>query len=117
MNPATLRRRRGHAEKHQEVLPVTALVSRRPTTTLLLSRTPHIRRRRAARRASSARREVNHVLKLFDALERLNKREDGQTMAEYGVVLAVITIAVFTALALLSGNIVGAINRVAGYVS
>ncbi len=35
-------------------------------------------------------------------------------MAEYGVVLAVITIAVFGALALLSGNIVAAINRVAG---
>ena len=32
-------------------------------------------------------------------------REDGQTMAEYAVVLAVITIAVFGALALLSGNI------------
>ncbi len=40
------------------------------------------------------------------------KREEGQTMAEYGVVLAVITIgavAVFTAL---SGGISGAINRV-----
>jgi len=56
-------------------------------------------------------------LKLFDLLERLNNSEDGQTMAEYGVVLAVITIAVFTALALLSGNIVNAISRVAGYVS
>jgi Flp pilus assembly pilin Flp len=44
-------------------------------------------------------------------------REDGQTMAEYGVVLAVITIAVFGALALLSGNIVGALNRVAGYIT
>jgi Flp pilus assembly pilin Flp len=44
-------------------------------------------------------------------------REDGQTMAEYGVVLAVITIAVFGALALLSGNIVGAITRVAGYIT
>ncbi len=42
------------------------------------------------------------------------KKEDGQTMAEYGVVLAVITIgavAVFTAL---SGGITGAINRVIG---
>ncbi len=58
-------------------------------------------------------REVNQVLKFFDAF----KREEGQTMAEYGVVLAVITIAVFGALALLSGNIVSAINRVAGYVS
>ena len=43
-------------------------------------------------------------------------REDGQTMAEYGVVLAVITIAVFGALALLSGHIVTAISRVAGSI-
>ena len=42
----------------------------------------------------------------------LRKDEEGQTMAEYGVVLAVITIgavAVFTAL---SGGITGAINSV-----
>ena len=38
-------------------------------------------------------------------------------MAEYGVVLAVITIAVFGALALLSGNIVNAVTRVAGYIT
>jgi Flp pilus assembly pilin Flp len=40
------------------------------------------------------------------------RKEEGQTMAEYGVVLAVITIgavAVFTAL---SGGISGALNRV-----
>jgi Flp pilus assembly pilin Flp len=59
------------------------------------------------------RREVNQVLRLFDAF----KREEGQTMAEYGVVLAVITIAVFGALALLSGNIVNAVTRVAGYIT
>jgi len=59
------------------------------------------------------RKEVNQVLKLFNAF----KREEGQTMAEYGVVLAVITIAVFAALFLLSGNIVTAITRVAGYIS
>jgi Flp pilus assembly pilin Flp len=44
------------------------------------------------------------------------RREEGQTMAEYGVVLAVITIgavAVFTAL---SGGISGAINRVIGFL-
>ena len=57
------------------------------------------------------------MLKLFDMFDALRKREEGQTMAEYGVVLAVITIAVFTALALLSKNIVTAIERVAGYVS
>jgi Flp pilus assembly pilin Flp len=44
-------------------------------------------------------------------------REDGQTMAEYAVVLAVITIAVFGALALLSGHVVNALTRVAGYLA
>lgn len=51
---------------------------------------------------------------LFASLPR---REEGQTMAEYAVVLAVITIAVFGALGLLSGNIVGAISRVAAYIT
>jgi Flp pilus assembly pilin Flp len=44
------------------------------------------------------------------------RREQGQTMAEYGVVLAVITIgavAVFTAL---SGGITNAINTVIGFL-
>jgi Flp pilus assembly pilin Flp len=50
-------------------------------------------------------------------LEAIPAHEDGQTMAEYAVVLAVITIAVFGALGLLSGNIVGAIGRVAGYIT
>jgi Flp pilus assembly pilin Flp len=63
------------------------------------------------------RREVKQVQKLVDLFASLRKREDGQTMAEYGVVLAVITIAVFTALALLSDNIVTAIERVAAYIS
>jgi Flp pilus assembly pilin Flp len=63
------------------------------------------------------RREVNQVLKLSNLFASLPRREEGQTMAEYGVVLAVITIAVFGALFLLSGNIVTAINRVAGYIS
>ena len=63
------------------------------------------------------RKEVNQVLKFFDIVASLRKREEGQTMAEYGVVLAVITIAVFGALALLSGNIVNAVNRVAGYIT
>lgn len=63
------------------------------------------------------RREVTQVLKLYDLFASLRKREEGQTMAEYGVVLAVITIAVFGALALLSGNIVSAVTRVAGYIT
>jgi Flp pilus assembly pilin Flp len=82
--------------------------SRFPTSSFCSSRALA---RRKARQIQ--RREVNQVLRLFNAF----KREEGQTMAEYGVVLAVITIAVFGALALLSGNIVTAINRVAAYIS
>ena len=63
------------------------------------------------------RREVNQVLKIYEKLASYRTDEEGQTMAEYGVVLAVITIAVFGALGLLSGNIVGAVNRVAGYIT
>ncbi|HZA33741.1 MAG TPA: hypothetical protein VE505_02380 [Vicinamibacterales bacterium] len=43
--------------------------------------------------------------------------EEGQTMAEYGVVLAVITVAVILALGLLSGAIAAALDRVRGSLS
>jgi Flp pilus assembly pilin Flp len=46
----------------------------------------------------------------------LRNREDGQTMAEYGVVLAVITGLVFASLTLLSTNVGAALTRVAGLV-
>ncbi len=60
------------------------------------------------------------MLKLFalaqvfaaEATESLKKREDGQTMAEYGVVLAVITLVVVVAITTLSGNIKNAIDSV-----
>lgn len=35
----------------------------------------------------------------------LSRREEGQTMAEYGVILAVITVAIIAALVLLSSGI------------
>ena len=38
--------------------------------------------------------------------------EEGQTMAEYGVVLAVITVAAIVALGVLSGAITGAFNQI-----
>ena len=62
-------------------------------------------------------KEVNEVQKIRNLFAEFPRREEGQTMAEYGVVLAVITIAVFGALALLSGNIVSAVNRVAAYIT
>jgi Flp pilus assembly pilin Flp len=43
----------------------------------------------------------------------LREHEQGQTMAEYGVVLAVITIAVIGAITLLAGNVSNALNAVA----
>jgi Flp pilus assembly pilin Flp len=42
--------------------------------------------------------------------------EDGQTMAEYGVVLAVITALVVAALLALSGAVATALNTVKGYL-
>jgi Flp pilus assembly pilin Flp len=42
------------------------------------------------------------------------KREHGQTMAEYGVVLAVITVASVSIFTALGGGVEGALNRVIG---
>ena len=53
-------------------------------------------------------------LSAVDAARRLREREEGQTMAEYGVVLAVITLAVITAITLLSTKVQGAFSSVAG---
>jgi Flp pilus assembly pilin Flp len=43
------------------------------------------------------------------------KREEGQTMTEYAVVLAVITPAIILGYAVLSGKIEEAVNRVVGF--
>jgi Flp pilus assembly pilin Flp len=61
------------------------------------------------------------VLKLFaftqafaaGTVDALRRREEGQTMAEYGVVLAVITLAVVASMTLLSDNIRSAVESVA----
>ena len=47
-----------------------------------------------------------------EAFQRL-RREEGQTMAEYGVVLAVIVLAVIAAITLLSTHVRDAITSVA----
>ena len=59
---------------------------------------------------------MNHLTSFFTYLDALRKREDGQTMAEYGVVLAVITLGVVLALGILSGAISDAINSVVGFL-
>jgi Flp pilus assembly pilin Flp len=55
------------------------------------------------------------MLKAFVSIQNrlaLLRDDQGQTMAEYGVVLAVITVAIVVALTALSGAIGGALNRV-----
>ena len=47
-------------------------------------------------------------------IKAMREREEGQTMAEYGVVLAVITLAVIGAITLLSDNVRSALESVAG---
>jgi pilus assembly protein Flp/PilA len=47
-------------------------------------------------------------------LARLCREERGQTMAEYGVVLALVTLAVVGAMTMLSSNIGAALEAVGG---
>jgi Flp pilus assembly pilin Flp len=64
---------------------------------------------------SEEKREVNYMLKSFISLQsRLLelRNEQGQTMAEYGVVLAVITLVIVATLLLLSGAIGDALSKV-----
>ena len=60
------------------------------------------------------------MLKLFAYMQSfygdLRDRQEGQTMAEYGVILAVITVGVLLALGFLSGQITNVINRVGGAI-
>jgi len=56
---------------------------------------------------------------ITDLIQHLRARfgvEEGQTMAEYGVVLAVITALVVLAIGTLSGAISAALNTVTGYL-
>ena len=48
-------------------------------------------------------------------LYTLLAQDEGQTMAEYGVVLTVITLGALTAFTLLAAASTGALTRVAGY--
>ena len=57
------------------------------------------------------------MLKFFVAIQNKLaevRSEEGQTMAEYGVVLAVITLAIVATLVLLSDGINGALEEVTG---
>ena len=51
---------------------------------------------------------------LLDRFTALLRREEGQTMAEYGVILALIAVVVAATLVTLEGNISGALAAVGG---
>ena len=56
-----------------------------------------------------------HVLHTLEALRRRTADEQGQTMAEYSIVLAVITIGCIAAISMLGTSVISAITEVAGY--
>jgi Flp pilus assembly pilin Flp len=53
----------------------------------------------------------------FNMVRAYAQRQEGQTMAEYGVVLAVITLGVIAALGLLAGAITGKLGTVTSKLS
>jgi Flp pilus assembly pilin Flp len=57
------------------------------------------------------------IAEWFDFVRRNWRKEEGQTMAEYGVVLAVITVGAIAAFSLLSTDVSSAITKVAGYLT
>lgn len=59
---------------------------------------------------------MTYLYGYFTRLLAAGRREEGQTMAEYGVILAVITAAIIAALVLLSTNIGNVLNRVANAI-
>jgi Flp pilus assembly pilin Flp len=61
--------------------------------------------------------DVEHML--YEAVELLRtslRREEGQTMAEYAVVLAMITVGVVATITALSGGVSQAISKTTGVV-
>jgi pilus assembly protein Flp/PilA len=65
-------------------------------------------------RSTRRRREV-YLMELRDWYELIRiqlRREEGQTMTEYGILLALIAVAVITVLALLGGKIANVFTKV-----
>jgi Flp pilus assembly pilin Flp len=53
---------------------------------------------------------------LTELIAAIRRHEEGQTMAEYGVILAVITVAIIAALVLLATGILDNINNVVSFL-
>jgi Flp pilus assembly pilin Flp len=59
---------------------------------------------------------MSFLINVSARLRALTHQEEGQTMAEYAVVLAVITVATVAVFTALSGGISGALNNVLGAI-
>jgi len=74
---------------------------------------------RAANAFRATAKGVTKEMTISDYIELIKsvrKRQEGQTMAEYAVVLGVITLAVVGVFTALAGGISGAINSVKGAI-
>jgi Flp pilus assembly pilin Flp len=86
---------------------------------ILAAPIPAVTTDRNRRRGHAQDRKVIRVLRLVTAWQVSSdsrfglRREEGQTMAEYGVVLAVIVLTVVVAITALSTSVRGAISSVA----
>ena len=56
-------------------------------------------------------------LYVAETMERLKNREEGQTMAEYAVILAVITAVIIGTLGVLSGKINDVLVRISAFIN
>ena len=77
----------------------------------------HVIRPRQGRVGGARKRweanDVKKLSKLVTVFATLSRRDQGQTMAEYGVVLALVALTVVATLTLLSGSITRALSAVA----
>ena len=55
-------------------------------------------------------------MKLVRLVRAIRKSEEGQTLAEYALILALIAVVVIAAVTLLGVNIMGILNQIAGAI-
>lgn len=113
------RQAKRRASERKDAVGVSRMFARIRVNSTLPSNTT-ISALHGATSALEKRRGGESIVTFTDLVAYLRARfgvEEGQTMAEYGVVLAVITLLVVGAIGLLSGAIAGALDTVRGYLS
>ncbi len=112
------RQAKRRASERKDAVGVSRMFARIRVNSTLRSNTS-ISALHGATSALEKRKGGESIVTFTDLVAYLRARfgvEEGQTMAEYGVVLAVITLLVVGAIGLLSGAIAGALDTVRGYL-